>query len=258
MALTSDFHGDGIDLHLIIEPKLKRFLQVGPKAMAWALADAMTSAGKDSQEHLQRVTPQYVDKPTRYTLSSIGRWPGYVKPPGLSQWIGFKATRGGATSHYLEPMVYGGPRPQKRSEERLNSAGIRERFLMPTGLSPARLNQYGNITGGTYVMILSQLKAFNLAGYTANASRSARSLAKRKKRPFFVQSLQGINSSKAPAAVFARVGRRKIRPVFTLTNSQPRYDRRFPVPEILEVRYRQRFSAALSLYLQRKLDKMAS
>lgn len=248
---TSDLHPAGISIDTIIEAKLQRFLHLGEKPILWAVADAMTSAGADSQQHLRRVTPSYIDRPTPFTLRAIGRWPGYVKPPRLSQWVGFKAVRGGSAGHYLEPIVFGGSRRQKRSEQRLNNAGVRERFLMPTGLSPARLNRYGNVSSGTYTQVLSQLKALSGPGVDANATSSRRSKAKRKARPFFLQK-----TSNGKRAIYARVGKRTIRPVFTLTDAAPRYRRQFPAQDILANRYQQRLSAALTLYLNRKLEKL--
>lgn len=247
----SGLHPSGINIDTVIEEKLKKFLQLGEKQILWAVADAMTSAGADAQDHLRKVTPQYIDRPTPFTMRAIGRWPGYVKPPRLSQWIGFKAVRGGSAGHYLEPLVFGGGRRQKRAEQRLNNAGIRERWLMPTGLSPARLNRYGNVSSGTYVKVLSQLKAMSTSGSDANATGSRRSKAKRKAQPFFVQKIRGSKNR----AVYARIGNRKIRPVFVLTDNAPRYRRQFPAQDILATRYQQRLSAALTLYLNRKLQK---
>lgn len=252
--LDSGLHPQGLQIEAIIEAKLQRFLVLGEKAIRWAVADAMTSAGADAQSHLRKVTPSYIDRPTPFTLRSIGRWPGYVKPTTLNQWIGFKAVRGGAAGHYLEPIVFGGSRRQKRSEERLNNAGIPERYLMPTGRYPAKLNTYGNISSGTYIQVLSQLKALSSLGFTGNASNSRRSKAKRSARPFFIHN--SWRSKKGHRAVFTRVGKRKIGAVFFLTDTRPRYHKQFPAQDILAQRYQQRLSAALTLFLTRKLDKL--
>jgi hypothetical protein len=245
-----------IDVNPILERKLQEFFQLGEKKIRWAIADAMTSAGKDTTSHLKRIAPDHIDRPTPFTLRSVGRWPGYVKPQHLNQWVGFKKPSA-AARHYLEPIVFGGGRDQKRSEARLNTAGILTRFMVPTGLAPLGLNRYGNVPQGANTQVLSRLKAFNSAGFDANRSNSKRSKRKRKDRDFFAAKLPGTSTP----AIYARLGRRggkgkrfnAVRPVFILTNKQPRYSASFPVGELLSDRYRQRFSAAVTYYLRKKL-----
>lgn len=215
-----------IDANVVLERKLRDFLHLGEKKIGWATADAMNNAAIDAAAHLKRVAPRYIDRPAPYTLRGISRFPFFVKPGALEQWVGFRK-KPTDEAHYLAPIAAGGRRLQKPSERKLSRQGIRERFITPTGLAPVKLNRYGNATK---------------AGITKALSGSGGG-------KFFVARLKGRKA----AAVYARKGRRRITRVLSLLPQEPRYSQTFPVGEILQDRYLQRFPAALSLYLRRKL-----
>jgi hypothetical protein len=205
------------------------------------LARSMTFAARDAEQELKRRTPQFVDRPTRWTLNST-----FLKPATterLEVRFGFKdfAFKGTPAAQYLQPMVAGEPRGPKRFERQLQRTGLIRpgEYLTPTGLSPLRFNAYGNIPGSAITQVISRIGGFGQQGYTANRSNSPRSTSKRRQRDFFIGAPGPYDR-----AIYARVGTRQrgFVPVFNIT-SQPRYDKRFPVRSILEQTFSKKFSS---------------
>lgn len=203
------------------------------------MAKAMTYAAYDAQKKLRRETPRFVDRPTPWTDRSTFVKP--ATPQSLAVRLGFKdeAVKGTPAAKYLDPMVAGRPRPLKSSERQLQAAGILRpgEYIIPTGVTPLRLNRYGNLPGSTYTQVLSRLRALGEQGYTANRSDSARSSAKRRQRDYFVGTPGGL-----PRGIYARVGKgqRGFHTVFYITK-QPRYTQQFPVRNILQDEFGRRF-----------------
>jgi len=224
-------------------------------------AAAMTFAGFDAQSALKAETPRYVNSPTKWTQNAT-----FVKratPTSLAVTIGFKewASKGTPSAKYLQPMVAGEPRRQKSTERQLSSAGIIRpgEFIVPTGVYPLELNDYGNLPGSTYTQVLSRLRALGGAGqgYTGSATDSTRSRRRREQADYFMAAPGNL-----PRGIQARVGplpkgtggkgsplggrpvtsnlRRGFHTVFYITN-QPRYRATFPVLRIIESTFNSRF-----------------
>jgi hypothetical protein len=196
------------------------------------LARSMTYAAYDAQKELRQQTPRFVDRPTPGTSRAT-----FVEPANadnLAVRVGFRdqATKGTAPARYLQPMVGGGTRPPKRSERQLQSKGLLRsgEFITPTDVHPLRLNKYGNIPGPRMVQVLSQLRGFGEQGYSANRSSGTRST-------YFIGEPGGL-----PRGIYARVGRGKrgFHTVFNITR-QPRYEATFPVSQMLQDKFTQRF-----------------
>lgn len=243
-------------------PKAIRWTDAMTKQLPWAIAKAMTESAKKSQVALKAQTPRYVDRPTRFTLNST--FVRYANPKKLEAWVGFKefASKGTPAAKYLQPMVGGGTRVQKASERQLRAAGLLPpgSFIVPTGVTPLKLNQYGNLPGSTYTQVLSRLKSFGQQGYTANVSGAARSQAKRRQRDYFVGRPGNL-----PLGIYARLGKkpksgglpRGFHTVFYVTR-QPRYEATFPVQKILSSTFNNTFGPNLRNALDRELAYQAS
>lgn len=111
------------------------------------------------------------DRPTPFTLNSVYTRLNSAEMSveiGLKEWGG----KGTPASEYLQPQIFGGSRPMKRSERHLGS------YYIPG--SGARLNQYGNIPASQLTQILSALGAFPEVGYAMNVTTGSR---KRNKKP---------------------------------------------------------------------------
>lgn len=200
------------------------------------MSGAMNLAAKDAREHLVAVTPRYIDKPTRWTLNST--FVKQSKPENLEVVLGFKdyAVKGTAAADYLQPMIKGGGRKRKGGENLLAAKGLGgRRYMVPTGATPFKLNQYGNITSGNYTKLYSGLRANRDQGVTSNRGSGTKSR-------FFVGEPNGL-----PLGIYARVGRKQqgFHTIFYLTR-QPKYEARFPVSEILQREFTRKFPGIFS------------
>lgn len=146
------------------------------------------------------------DRPTNFTLNSLAVRPATKAKPEaeVSTKLGFGSVPAG---RYLNPEVEGGSRSQKSTERKLGSFTIPSKF--------AKLDRFGNMTGATYLRILSQLK---LLGENS-ATNSRRSRTARSKEAFF----------KRDNVIYSRKGQ-DITPILILTRS-PTYSQRFPFYE---------------------------
>jgi hypothetical protein len=243
-------------------PKAIRWTDAMTKQLPWAIAKAMTESAKKAQVALKAQTPRYVDRPTPFTLNST--FVRFASPRNLEAWVGFKdyASKGTPAAKYLQPMATGSVRRQKASERQLTASGVLPAgsFIVPSGVTPLKLNQYGNLTGGTYTQVLSRLKALGEQGYTGNVSGSRRSQAKRSQRDYFVGRPGGL-----PLGIYARLGKRPkngglsrgFHTVFYVTR-QPRYQPKFPIRKILDSTFSNTFGPNLRNALERELAYQAS
>jgi hypothetical protein len=243
-------------------PKAMRWTDAMTKQLPWAIAKAMTESAKKSQVALKAQTPRYVDRPTAFTMNST--FVRYASPKNLEAWVGFKefASKGTPAAKYLQAMAGGGVRRQKSSERQLVASGVLPAgsFIVPTGVTPLKLNAYGNLSGSTYTQVLSRLKALGQQGYTGNVSGSQRSQSKRSQRDYFVGRPAGL-----PLGIYARLGKRPkggglprgFHTVFYVTR-QPRYEATFPIQKILDNTYRNTFGPHLRAALERELAYQAA
>lgn len=206
-----------------------------PKRVASALTWTALEVRKGLRDEMQRV----FDRPTRFTLNSL-----FVKGAKANDltavvWLKERSALGGP--HYLEPQIFGGPRPLKAFEKRLQRAG-----LLPPGMyavpgEGARMDSYGNMSRGQIVQILSQLRTFTEAGFDAHPTtsrRSRRNVAKAGR--FFVGRPGG---GKLPLGVWQRLPS-KVVPVLIFVRA-PRYMQRFKFYEVAERIGRQQFPLQL-------------
>lgn len=211
-------------------------------------AVAMTRTAKLVQEEVKRVTPQFVDKPTAWTMRSTFVKP--AKPNKLTAIVGFKdySNTGVPAAEYLQPIAAGGTRKLKPFEQRLRERGILQfgQFAAPSGIAPFKFNQYGNLSGPQHLQVLSRLRALREVGSTQNATNSARSRRKRQALSVFAIPDVGI---------FARQGR-KVTPAFFFIN-QPRYQATFPIARIMRTTFEQNWSAEFEKAIQAEMDYQA-
>ena len=231
--------------------KLARFTSAVRGNLDKDLAKAMTLAAYDARDYLKNVTPRYVDRPTKWTLNSM--FVEKAKPGNLTTRFGFKdtAVKGTPAAKYLQPMVGGGRRPEKRSESAMQARGVLRghEYLVPAearpngGVYPLKLDQYGNVRGADMVRILSRVKGLREQGATQNVSGARRSQRKRNQSDFFVGTPGGL-----PRGIYARVGPRPrngglargFHTIFHITR-QPQYAPQFPVKDILAKKFNEKF-----------------
>lgn len=225
--------------------KLARFTSSVRGNLDKDTAKAITLAAYDSRDYLKTQTPRYVNNPTKWTVNAVFVEP--AKPGNLTARFGFKdvAVKGTPAAKYLQPMVGGGVRQQKRSERALQATGVLRgyEYIVPANVYPLTLNTYGNLSGAAYTQVISRLKGFTEQGATQNVSGSRRSQRKRRQSDYFVGTPGGL-----PRGIYARVGSRPknggmargFHTVFYITR-QPRYEQRFPVRDILSKKFNEKF-----------------
>lgn len=228
-----------IDIAFNIERLTKRLSDLEKRQLPFATSKALNATAQVIKAEIRKAIPRVFDRPTPFTLNSLYLSAATKRNLFSEVWLKDFASKGTPAVKYLAPEVYGGPRRQKRSERALERAG-----LLPSGMfwapgSGARLDKYGNITGGRITQILSTLKAFSEVGYAANITERSK---KRNKRPrsYFVAKPAG---GRLPLGVYERYGskQRNIRPVLIFVR-QPTYRQRLPFFKIARDVYRREFN----------------
>lgn len=264
MAITITIDQQGIG-------RFARFGQQVQRQLPYAIAQAMTASAKQAQVALKVQTPKYVKNPIPYTINST--YVRFATKQKLEASVGFKdmASKGTPAGKYLNPMSSGGSRRPKSTERQLQTAGFLRpsEFIVPTGVTPLKLNQFGNLTGGTYTQVLSRLKALGEQGYSGNVSGAPGSQSKRSARDYFIGAPGNL-----PRGIQARVGPRPkgnggrgsikggrpvtsnlprgFHTVFYITRT-PTYRAVFPIQKILQGTFANTFNANLQSSLQRAL-----
>lgn len=163
-------------------PEVKAGFARAEKQMPFALARALTFTARDVKSAEEEEITGRFDRPTPFTRKSVFMQTATKQRLQARVWL----KDGDRPEHYLLPQIEGGPRPRKRFEDILVRAGYmmaNERAVPGSG---AVLDQYGNMSRGQIVKILSQLRANSALGFDANATDSKRSRKKRAKEAYFV------------------------------------------------------------------------
>ena len=201
------------------------------RQLPFATALALTSTAFEIRQNTIRRMGRVFDRPTRHTLKGVS----VVKATKttLQALVGFgfpggSGSRGEAlflddSPHaYLLPQEYGGKRPAKRFEKRLRAIGVMrpDEFAVPA--KGFRLNAYGNIPAARFVQILSQLKAFNDAGYDANETSRSRKRAGAGRARYFAVRSTGNRPTRLPPGIYERRANNKVKGVIMFVK-QPVY-----------------------------------
>lgn len=213
-----------VDMSLDAFPVSKGMRELEKKHIPFVMARTATLLALRVKKGTITVMQKRLDRPTPTTLNSL-----FVKmaTKARAAEVYFKDSwaSGIPADTYLQQAVSGGLRPHKRFEKSLIARGIMRsgQYAVPT---TAFMNQYGNVSRGTMLKILSGLGAAeSTRGYQANASGSARSRRKGNAHRFFsgdVDGTQGVWERKSMGMGDA------VRPVFIFSDSAPRYRTIFP------------------------------
>jgi hypothetical protein len=229
-----------------IQEAIAKVQAIAPKQLPFILALSLTETARDVEFIMKRAMQSDIDRPRDFTINSLFSTRATKQNLEASvQWKDY-ASGGTAAGKYLRPIAEGGSRQLKRSESSLKRMG-----LLPAGyfLTPGRdaqLDQNGNIPGQVFVQMLSALRAFGEAGYTANKrqkqqeasyNRRARKAfqtgevlqaQKANQTPWFI-ILPGSSSRLAPG-IYKRL-KTKRQLIFAIVRS-PRYKISFPFTDI--------------------------
>ena len=247
--------------------RLARFTGQLSKEMRTSVAKAMTHGARQAEKAVKAQSPRKIDRPTRWTMNSVFVAP--AKPSQLRVAVGFKdyAVKGTPAAKYLEPIVSGGDRQAKGAENLLRRTQVipPSSFIVPTGVTPLKLDQYGNIGGSRMVQVLSRLKSLREAGSTGNVTGSKRSQGKRSQRDYFTGRPGNL-----PFGIYARIGRkpkgnsaegrpmtvglpRGFHTVFYVTRQAPRYRVSFQADKILAGAFTTNYQSELARLLTRAM-----
>lgn len=192
------------------------------KQMPYATALAVTRTAQDVKAAIEKEMSVVFDRPTRWTLNSLRLFPAKKSNPTAKVWMKNEADKATPPSRWLKPQIDGGQREDKRSERMLKAAGILPQGMAMVPGAGAVLDKYGNMSRGQITQILSGLAAFNTAGFTANASNSARSRAKGNAVRYFV-----LRKGGRPIGIAQRTGKSKSSIVVVMAFvSRPNYSKR--------------------------------
>lgn len=213
-----------LDMSLDAFPVSAGMRELEKKHIPFVMARTATLLAQRVKKGAITVMQKRLDRPTPTTLNSL-----FVKmaTKARAAEVYFKDSwaSGIPADTYLQQAVSGGLRPHKRFEKSLIARGIMRsgQYAVPT---TAFMNQYGNVSRGTMLKILSGLGAAeSTRGYQANASGSARSRRKGNAHRFFsgdVDGTQGVWERKSMGMGDA------VRPVFIFSDSSPKYRTIFP------------------------------
>jgi hypothetical protein len=257
----------------------------------WITARAMTTAAKASRDAIRReILPKVKGGATRWT--ERGLIVQFAKPDTLRAQAGFQYGEGRwedsaftpkaggiPAGRYMGVNASGGDRRPKASEMQLRRSGLidRNQFIVPYS-SFRGLDPQGNVSGGEYKRMLSQLQAFSDAGSNQNtrpqAGRDERGRFRRKGAGlggYFMASGDGSGISRwqlsaQPLYIAERTGagpkggtgrgsgkrgrpqtvgyKRGFAPAFSVVDDAPNYERKFPIQSVAMREYQRVFPQA--------------
>lgn len=223
-----------------------------PKQIPFALASALTASAQKVREAEKLEMQRVFDRPTRFTVNSL--FMDRATKTNLSAVVYFKQPRSGG-KHYLLPQVFGGVRPQKQFEKRLQNAGLLPRGWVTRPGKAARLDGSGNMSRGQINQVLSVLQAQG-DSYSNTSARSAKRAAK-KPRAFFASTRSGRararNGGQLPLGVWEHVGTKQVRNVL-LFLPQASYRKRFPFFDVALRIHRVAFPELLQRSINRAVE----
>jgi hypothetical protein len=195
-----------------------------------AMATALTRTAVKIKAEVLAHLPRVFDRPTAYTMNSL--FVSGATANKLQAETYFKDDRattkaGTPAVNYLLPHVDGGARRSKRLEVALRAVGALPDgfFVVPGG--GAILDDFGNVSRGQIVQVLSQLRIQLVGGSSRNMSFDARkAIAAQRKaggRYFLIRPGQG---RQAPGVYQREFIGRNVTPVFLFVNKVS-YKRRF-------------------------------
>ena len=161
------------------------------KQVRFAAAVALTEVAKAVQAAEYGEMKTVFDRPNPFTLRSLYLDRATPQKLKATVWLKDDFTGGMNAGHYLLPQIRGGTRIAKAFERALARIGVLPAGMVAVPASGAKLDNYGNMSRGQIVQILSYFEAFGEQGYTANITperrrRLAKGTKKRLGTAYFV------------------------------------------------------------------------
>jgi hypothetical protein len=197
-----------------IRKAMASLTDIQKRQIPYALSRALNDMAKDVVRAEYKELADSIDRPTPFTMKNSGREATiqYDASSKRQDIIQARVFVNPTQARYLSPLVYGGPRAQKRWE----SVWMSRMFGGTPFAMPARdfkTDRYGNIPGSTISAIISKL---GLNPYTIKYTKSKRVAGS---AFFAVGNKQG---SKGAMGIYQRIGK-KVRPVAFMSFRSPQY-----------------------------------
>lgn len=186
------------------------------KQIPFATALALTRTAQLAKTAIEGEMKSVFDRPTRWTLNSLRLFPAKKTKLEAKVWMKNEADKSIAPTITMQPQIEGGGRRKKRGEAGLTARGILAagKYAMPG--KGAKLNSFGNISGGQMQKILSGLGAQH--DRHQNSTDSKRSIGN--KRAFFV-----MGRGDGAIGIAQRTGKRTVKMLLAFVK-RPSYSKR--------------------------------
>lgn len=217
------------------------------QALPEAIYKAVNRAAYEVRDDEKTIMGKVFDRVTPYAKNALRVDPGTKNKPDASLLFKDFSAKGTPAKRFLNPEIRGGGRSTKSHERKLLPVMGGNVHTVPA--KGARLNNYGNINGGTYMQIVSRLK---LAG-DQSASNSYKSKKKQKERDYFAISKQ---TGKLRPGVYERL-KKKVKPILMFTKAQ-KYKARFPFYTEGRRRFPKHFKRKFDVELNKALATLRS
>jgi hypothetical protein len=191
--------------------QIRKDLLAFEKQQRFGVIVALTKTAQDVKAAEIAEIDRAIDRPTPYTRAAVYLQRATRERPvaavGLKDDLTYAAP-GHQPANYLQPQIDGGQRNIKAFEKLLQLAG-----LMPAGWkavpgAAARLDQYGNVSRGQIVQVLSQLRLQRTAGYTRNLPLRQRQTLRGPDGKLLPLTAEQKRINAARSRAFARAGGR--------------------------------------------------
>lgn len=196
----------------------------------FALSQTINVTLKQAKEALQAEIKRVFDRPTPMTMNSIKVFTASKRTLTGTIFVRDEASKGTPPSRYLFPEIEGGERKGKRFELAMRAKGILTGNLFVAPGAAAGLDQYGNVSRGRIMQIMSTLQATH-DPYQWETTASLKRKRRGGKRParYFVGRPGG---GSLPLGVWQRMSH-GVKPIFLFVK-KPHYSKRFKFFNIVQ------------------------
>lgn len=213
---------------------VENFEALRSKQLPFAMALTLTRTAQVMQT-AEKIEMKFAfDFPTPFTINSVFVRGATKKKLEAFVFLRDEASKGTPPVRYLAPQVYGGARRVKRFERALRAAGILGEHELAVPGSGARLNKFGNLTGGAISAMLSGVSA----SPDPQQNKSRRAAGKKPLRGFFSGEMRkkgGAFGDSGTRGIWERSSGRKIKPVLIFVpEASVDYRKRFDFFGIIE------------------------
>ena len=203
-----------------LEKKMSNIVQSQlPFATAAALTKVAEKVMADEKREMRRV----FDQPTPYTMRAMAIRPARKDAQIIQSEVFFRefAGKGTPAYKYLMPNIKGGMRSAKRHERALRANGILNPPMLTAPARDAPIDSRGNIAGGIYQSILSEVGAAFYASGNQSMNKTGRR-RKKKIRGYYIAKKGG-----RAVGIRQRISKEESRKILNFIQPvayQPRFD----------------------------------